>query len=80
MRELLITNIEKLANELELNNNDASAFFLRSIEKLKQEKDEAETLQRLISCGAIVQYANFTSTEEKLFRFKRKICPNPKNS
>jgi len=62
-------NEEKMAEliqKLKERNNRAYMFFEELLLELKDQSHSKEAMEKLTSCFAITQYANFTSEEEKL--------------
>lgn len=56
----------ELINKLKKRNNESYKFFEELLVQFSQVDDAAEARQRLLSCFAITQYANFTKEEEDL--------------
>lgn len=59
-------NISELISSLKARNNSAYKFFESLCRESGNQELTSDAKQRLSSCYAITQYANFTDEEEKL--------------
>lgn len=73
MKQQLIEALQALAGELRKNGKQQTAdFFIKAGADISSERDEnkeslLELFKRLQTSGAMVQYADFTAKEEKLW-------------
>lgn len=56
----------KLIQRLKARNNGAYEFFEALVMEFESGTDTKDSMQKLLSCFAITQHANFTPEEEKL--------------